>query len=211
MHTRLSKTLCLFCVWLGLVALCGYETNNNTEINVDGLSITQGLSKCRIIDFDEAVKLKAELSSSSSEMEGLDSQLLSEAETELSEIEEAACEDNEQITYYQFTGDFLIPEIEDLHGIMTTLIIVADGEETSFHASRYIKYAETPITKMEPQSEIFSWTHGKSAVDIGMNQESALLQAIGYVVALIPKDKAAIQYSNNLHLDFELSMDMLEN
>lgn len=211
MYTKFSKTLCLFCAWLVLVTLCGCETNNNTEINVDDLSITQGLSQCRIIDFDEAVKLKAELTSSSSEMEDSDSQHLSEAEAELSEIEERASADNEQITYYQFTGDFLIPEIEELHGTMTTLIIVVDGKETSSHASRYIHYVEAPITKMESQTEIFNWTHGESAVDIGMNQESALLQAIGYVVALIPKDRATIQYSNNLHLDFELSMDMLEN
>jgi len=210
MFTKVFKTLCLFFVWLELIALCGCEMNNDTEINIDDLSIRQGSSQCRTIDFDEAVKLKVELTGSGSETEEPDSQLFSEAEAELSEIEEKAKEDSEQVVYYEFTGDFLIPEIEGLYGTMTTLIIVVNGKETTSHASRYIQFVEPPLTKMASHTEVFSWTHGKSSVDIDMYQESALLSAVGYVVALIPKDGATIQYSNNLHLDFELSVDMLE-
>lgn len=204
-----SKGAILFCAGLVLVGLSGCDGEKEEEINIAELSIEQESGQCRTISFDEAVELKVQLSGMGSKMETQKLKLLSNAEEALSKIEADAKENGGQVAYYEFSGGFSIPEIEEMQGLLTTLIVVVDGEETASHGSRYMQLVEPPITKMTSRTETFSWTHGASSEHVDVYQEEALLSAVGYVAALIPTDTASIQYSNSLQLEFEVSIDML--
>ncbi|WP_312159217.1 hypothetical protein [Oscillibacter sp.] len=167
-HRRLLLLILLIIVGSLAVLVLSSKTENADTCgwNISDLEIENDSGYCEIISFEDAVRLKTKLNSSDNEF----------AEKELRNLEIEIFESTgSNVNYYQFTGAFTFPEIKEITGELTTLIVVVD------HQPRYIYEINQPITEISCAQNDVQWTQMSSSSNIGTDQTSARLAATGYL------------------------------
>lgn len=119
---------------LAILVLFSKTVNAGTrKWNISDLEMENDSGYCEIISFEDAVRLKTKLNSSNNEL----------AEKELRDLESEIFNlTGSNVSYYQFTGAFAFPEIKEIKGELTTLIVVVD------HQPRYIYEVDQLITEI---------------------------------------------------------------
>lgn len=152
--------------------------------NISGLEMENDSGYCEIISFEDAVRLKTKLNSSNNEL----------AEKELRDLESEIFNlTGSNVSYYQFTGAFTFPEIKEIKGELTTLIVVVD------HQPRYIYEINQPITEISCAQSNVRWTQMSSSSNIGTDQTSARLAATGYLTISDGDVSAPDRLSNTVY------------
>ncbi|WP_312939915.1 hypothetical protein [Oscillibacter sp.] len=194
-HRRLLLLILLIIVGsLAFLALSSKTGNADTRgWNISNLEMENDSGFCEIISFEDAVSLKTKLNSSDNES----------AEKELRDLEsEIFNSTGNSVNYYQFTGAFTFPEIKEIKGELTTLIVVVD------HQTPYIHEIDSPITEISCTQSNVRWTQMSSSSNIDTNQTSARLAATGYLNVSDGDASAPDRLSNTVYPVFTF---LLEN
>ncbi|WP_312280474.1 hypothetical protein [Oscillibacter sp.] len=190
------RSLLLLIIVGSLAVLVLFSKTGNAvtrKWNISHLEMENDSGYCEIISFEDAVCLKTKLNSSNNEL----------AEKELRDLEsEIFNSTGSNVSYYQFTGAFTFPEINEIKGELTTLIVVVD------HLTPYIYEIDQPITEISCTQSNVRWTQMSSSSNIGTDQTSARLAATGYLTVSDGDASAPDRLSNTVYPVFTF---LLEN
>lgn len=170
--------------------------NNTTThlLDISNLRIENKSEEYKIISFEDAVRLYSKLSNT----------IDSISEDKLRNIENNITLDGySNIKYYQFIGEFMFMEIEELQGLMTTLIIVAKEPET------HICIVLNPLTEVSCAQSNINWVQMDSSAIISDNNVSARLSSMGYIELLEDDTTDYNRLSNTTYPTFTLSRDKI--
>ncbi|WP_294857308.1 hypothetical protein [uncultured Oscillibacter sp.] len=185
-HRRLLLLILLIIVGsLAFLMLFSKPGNAGTRgWNISDLEMKNDSGYCEIISFEDAVRLKTKLNSSNNEL----------AEKELRDLESGIFNlTGSNVSYYQFTGAFTFPEIKEITGELTTLIVVVDDQ------TPYIYEINQPITEISCAQSNVRWTQMSSSSNIGTDQTSARLAATGYLTISDGDVSAPDRLSNTIY------------
>ena len=170
----------------------------------------QGVDPWPWIGPEEAVELKTFLHGMDSAIGTEALNIRREAADELSNIGRAAVEDGQEVLYYQISVELSIPELTDFNIMMTSLMVVLNGEETRSHKSTYIRLVEPPAITADVQAAYLEWVPGGSSAYITDRYQTAVSFYIsGYVEAQLMGPIRLTWSSETLGQEVVFTLDML--
>lgn len=203
----IKSVISLACAGILLLGLVGCQDKHPKAMTIpETLTIKYGEPEFKSIIYDEAVERLAEQNGMSKRLGTQKLAVLQSAVQELERLEAEAIEAGGRISYYLLSQPVSIPEA-GMSGAAVALVVAADGVESEVYDSRQLLLVGAPVCSMG--AENFQWVHMAGSAELAYNRVSVQLSADGYAEALSAEPNQSPWSSETLHLNFEITADMI--
>lgn len=186
---KFRSPISLLLVLLGLLSACG--TDDPSPPDLSNIQIETVSAELEPIGFDDAVQLDAEVTDT---LDRYTEDGLRELEAEIL----AQADPGSEVVYYRITGTFSSPDLPDLRGTLTSLVIAVDG------AAPYIYEVRVPLTQVLCDQPALRWTQMDTSAAIETDKVSARIAGMGYLT--MENEDGSAQDSNTIYPAFTVSL-----